>query len=384
MHNSTGIYKSDHNILNTLAVYLLFLGYLIDLSGKMGLRFFFVYPSLFFLIVKSFSNNINSRHFFFVIFLLLGYPFLLTVFSFFFYDNYDLITSQFMSTFQMIFIFLAIKDFNPKKLLDILLYSILYVQMFSFFVFVGCFLNIPLFINLIDLMGRPFDGGYFGFLRVGDFALPQLYFKSTLIFVFPAIYFFSLKKYWKSFLSITTLFLALSKSGSILALCGILYFIINRRKSSDLIFIIIAIILLIYFGESYLDNYINLNESYTADVRRGQYNWFIKYIIENPIKFLFGSGFGNSVYINNEEVVALELDHIDTIRKYGVLWLLILFSPIFLKIFQNFKDIEHKGLGISYLLTFIAVGTNPLLLTSVFFILSYIVFRSFTMIDLND
>ena len=361
--------------IDFLAIHFLFLGYLIDLSGKMGFRFFLVYPSLIYLLLRSIKKNINSNHLIFIVFICFVYPFILSIFSFLYFDKYDLIISQLMATVQMIFIFLAIKDFSPLKLLHYFLDSIVIIQIFSIFVFIGCLLNISYFLNLIDFLGKPFNGGYFGFLRVGDFALPQLYFKSTLIFVFPAIYFFSLKKYLKSFLSLTTLFLALSKSGSLLALFGILLIIFNRKKASDLIFIIIAFFVILYLGETYLDNYINLNESYTAEVRRSQYSWFIDFIIHQPFKFLFGSGFGNSIIINNSEVVALELDHIDTIRKYGIIWTFILFSPLFFKLLNYKNDNTNKGIGISYVLTFIAVGTNPLLLTSIFFILSFIVYR---------
>ena len=121
-----------------------------------------------------------------------------------------------------------------------------------------------------------------------------------------------------------------------------------------------------------------------AEVRRSQYSWFINFVIDEPLKFLFGSGFGNSININNTEVVALELDHIDTIRKYGFFWFMIVFAPSFIICIINLFKSRNAGVVVAYIFTFVAVGTNPLLLTSVFFILSFVVFRIISSFNLNE
>ncbi len=366
----------NYSSLDKLARYGMLLGFCFDLSGHLGLRMLFSFPCVLYLLLRNLYTFKDNLYIFGLIFLLGIFPFFQLLKGFVLYKPNEFVVSQFMSTFQMIFLYISLKNVDGNKLLNEFLNSIFIVQICVLVLFLGGLLGNPILTYIIHFLGVPFNGGYFGFLLVDGYTVPQIYFKSTLFYIFPTIYFFSEKKYIKSLISIITLVLALSKAGSVLALFGILILIIKRKKIYDFFFILIFILLIGFFGESYLNNYLELKDSYTLYVRDMQIRWFQNWIFTEPIDFIFGMGLGSNVKIPGFGIAsALELDHLDTIRKYGFLWFIIIIIILFKIIIKSFSLKNHFGITIAFIMTFIGVGTNPLFLTSLFFIITFIIYK---------
>lgn len=366
----------NYSSLDKIARYGLLLGFCFDLSGHLGLRMLFSLPCILYLLLRNLYTFKDNLFFFGLIFLLVIFPFFQLLRGYALYEPNEFVVSQFMSTFQMIFIYISLKNVDGKILLNEFVNSLFIVQICVLVLFIGGFLGNPILTNLIHFLGTPFDGGYFGFLLVDGYTVPQIYFKSTLFYIFPAIYFFSVKKYIKSLISLITLVLALSKAGSVLALFGIFILIIRRKKIYDFFFLLIFILLLAFFGESYLNNYLELKDSYTLYVRDMQIRWFQNWIFTEPLDFIFGMGLGSNVNIPGFGIAsALELDHLDTIRKYGFLWFGIIIIIILKIIIKSFSLKNHFGITIAFIMTFIGVGTNPVFLTSLFFIITFIIYK---------
>lgn len=366
----------NYSSLDKLSRYGMFLGFCFDLSGHLGLRMLLSFPCFLYLLFRNLYTFKDNLYIFGLIFLLGIFPFFQLLKGFVLYKPNEFVVSQFMSTFQMIFLYISLKNVNGKILLNEFVNSLFIVQICVLVLFFGGLLGNPILTNIINFLGAPFEGGYFGFLLVDGYTVPQIYFKSTLFYIFPAIYFFSDKKYIKSLISLITLVLALSKAGSVLALFGIFILIIRRKKIYDFFFLLIFILLLGFFGESYLNNYLELKDSYTLYVRDMQIRWFQNWIFTEPLDFIFGMGLGTNVNIPGFGIAsALELDHLDTIRKYGFLWFFIIIIILFKIIIKSFSLKNHFGITIAFIMTFIGVGTNPLFLTSLFFIITYIIYK---------
>lgn len=363
------------SFLDKIVLYALVFGLCFDLSGHFGIRSVFVFPSAFYLLVRNFKDFKDNNKFFFLIFLFIIFPILGFFRTFLTSIPNEFVTSQLMATLQIPFLYICLKKTSGKVLLKVFVNSLFALQVIGIILFFGGLIGNTFITNIIHLLGSPFDGSYFGFLRIGNFTLPQIYFKSTLFFVFTAVYFFSKKNYIKSLISISVLILSVSKAGAVLAFFGILILIVKRRKIKDLLFITIGFLLMLYFGDSYYQNYMELSDSYTLKVRVLQWSWFKLWIVENPFDFLLGMGLGRSINIPNYGIAtAIELEHLDVIRKYGVLWFIAILYSIFSIVRKSFYN-KDFGITIAYIMTFIAVGTNPVFITSLFFMLSLILYK---------
>jgi hypothetical protein len=362
--------------LDKIARNAMLLGLCFDLSGHLGLRTLLAYPSFLYLFLRNIFNYKDTSRFFFLIFIFGIVPLVQLIRTYIVYTPNDFIISQFMSTFQMIFIYICLKSTDGRTLLKEFVNCIFIVQITALILFFGGLLGNPFLTKIIHQLGAPFNGGYFGFLLVDGYTVPQLYFRATLFYIFPSIYYFSEKKYLKSLISIAILILALSKAGTVLSMLGILMLIIKRKKIYDVFFVLIIIILIVSFGESYLNNYLELKDSYTAQVRTLQIDWFKNWVLDSPLSFVFGMGLGTDVFVPKYGMAsALELDHLDTIRKYGVLWFLIVVFLILKITLRSFFKKGNFGITIAYFFTFLGVGTNPVFLTSLFFILTLIIYK---------
>jgi hypothetical protein len=89
-------------------------------------------------------------------------------------------------------------------------------------------------------------------------------------------------------------------------------------------------------------------------------------------RLLFGMGVGSSFYSvgAGDFVSDVEVSHFELVRQFGLVYALAFFTYVgWLTAAVWRTDGDGRLLGIGLMLLFIAAGTNPLLLTSVFFIL---------------
>jgi len=116
----------------------------------------------------------------------------------------------------------------------------------------------------------------------------------------------------------------------------------------------------------------------TSKIRIGHWQSFVDLMSEHPSYLIWGQGTGTSFVSIGEayraggvahEVYNIELDHIDSIRQFGLLWFLGfagLTGWTALRLLRRRDDGENRALGYAMIALFIAAGTNPVLITPLF------------------
>jgi hypothetical protein len=122
-------------------------------------------------------------------------------------------------------------------------------------------------------------------------------------------------------------------------------------------------------------------EATTSQVRIGHWKSFVDLMEENPSYLIWGQGTGTQFVSLGEAarsgglphpVYNIELDHIDSIRQFGLPWFIgftALSAYVSLKLIWKSRSNEDKGLGYAMGGLFIAAGTNPVLITPLFMML---------------
>lgn len=183
-------------------------------------------------------------------------------------------------------------------------------------------------------------------------------------------------------------------------LCAILSFFLLKGKifriygdkllfNRSRVIILVALLLLVvcaimYWVERldvFFDYFINAltGKSETTIVRIQHFESIVKLFQDNPFYLIFGQGLGTTFYTTGFGYFTdnVEIDHINTIRKFGLVWSTLFYLFIFWEINSLGRSIkkDDRVLGLAYLLTFILVGTNPLLINPLFLILTIIVYK---------
>lgn len=239
--------------------------------------------------------------------------------------------------------------------------------------------------------------GFFGNKDIEGSYFPNVYFKSVLFLNFAFIIFYSKKQYYKSLIIFVGILLSFSKSATIGAIiCWILLEInIFHRKNNHLYIkpqkmklIMIILSCSIFLIVSYwheLDVFYNYfvnaltGKSATTIVRIKHFESLIQLFSDNPRFIITGQGLGTRFYTSGFGRLAdnIEIDHINTIRKFGFIWSTFFYYIIIweILILQKSKLKQYKTLCIAFFSTFILVGTNPLLISPLFLMLMVLVYK---------
>lgn len=349
-----------------------------DMGGELGVRF-----AAFILIFIGFAFSLYSRkalvmplsiskELFFLVFLLVLWPFILLIKSH--VNGYDLSLSisQISSLFFAFTYFLyRIQTYKINGLKN-LLYSFYVLSCFYCAMIVIYFFNADLF---GAITGYFMEQGLYAGVRSESVDLPNVYIKSSL-FIFFAFSCFLGKNRIKSSIIYVGTFITTSK---ILFLFNTLlvFYRLNFRVK---LFLILILILSFPFLSSFLSSdVLNFSEylltavdgnSITASKRISDFYSVLNLFNKDYIGLLFGFGPGSLIFTDfmNTAVVNIELDHLNTIRKFGLLWFILLCSYIFyvgLLLKKNGMSSELIGLiGV-----FVLAGTNPVLISPMFFII---------------
>ena len=106
-------------------------------------------------------------------------------------------------------------------------------------------------------------------------------------------------------------------------------------------------------------------------IKIGHIKTVLDLVFKDVVTFLFGMGLGSSFYSYgvNQMVSNIEVSHFNLIRQYGVLYSICFFSYVFMVFVSLLKtDRNGKLLSIGLAMLFLAAGTNPLLLSPVYFL----------------
>jgi hypothetical protein len=284
--------------------------------------------------------------------------------------------SQYQSTL-LAFILLIILSNSPYEFLAKALYVSIGITAFiAILIAVVLTTGADFFSGLLSRLHEE-SAGYFGFRAVGGNLLPNVYFKSTLFYVPAAFFFLFRRQYFLYSICLIGLVVAVSKTGMFIVLVGTILIVLkNERIFVKLLIVAIAFAVFIYIYQSpisYLFVEILEGRSDTISMREGHFTSIKHLFSDQPFEFLFGFGLGSEFYSEGAGayVTNIELDHLNCIRKYGLIWSCIFFGMVLytaLRAIQSpFKDV--RILGICLVVAFVVAGTNPVLISPVFFLI---------------
>jgi len=247
--------------------------------------------------------------------------------------------------------------------------------------------------SFMDVMRTENDiHGKFGVRALGGQTFYGVYFKATLFYVAGFIYALYRGKWRGALLFLSALVLTVSKAG--IALCAVftMWYVLTvsswkrRAALAALSIVIVALTTSLVDLEivgSYLD-YLSATfrgEATTSKVRIGHLKSFVDLMQEHPFYLIWGQGTGTQFVSLGEAarsggvphaVYNIELDHVDSIRQFGLPWFLgltTLTAYVSLKLIWTQKSSAKKALGYAMGGLFIAAGTNPVLITPLFMML---------------
>lgn len=320
-----------------IAVVLMFFATVIDLGGGLGIKYASYTFALFVILLKRrfpFNKSLISFGILFIICPILSFIWGIC-------NNAELNSAIIQITpFIPAFFLLLLLD---KNNINIALYvfnnSLLIIAILTIAIYLLLIVN-PSLIELISGFMINHNMGFFGNKDIEGSYFPNVYFKSVLFLNFAFIIFYSKKQYYKSLIIFVGILLSFSKSATIGAIiCWILLEInIFHRKNNHLYIkpqkmklIMIILSCSIFLIVSYwheLDVFYNYfvnaltGKSATTIVRIKHFESLIQLFSDNPRFIITGQGLGTRFYTSGFGRLAdnIEIDHINTIRKFGFIW----------------------------------------------------------------
>ncbi len=229
---------------------------------------------------------------------------------------------------------------------------------------------------------HPFEGHFSGFF-------PNVYFRWTLLLIPTAILFFEESKI-KLIVIALALFSTLSTAVILFAIIAFIWFSLEKIYRTKkivywgryffivgffIIFLCWAIYLLGYGGIlGFVLSKLTLSSDSTL-IKIGHIRSIISIALSNTFTFLFGTGLGSSFYSIGAKAIVnnVEVSHFNMIRQFGIIYVVAFFSYVAWLFFRLFKlDDTGRLLAIGLATLFMAAGTNPLLMSPIFFIIMVI------------
>lgn len=245
--------------------------------------------------------------------------------------------------------------------------------------------------RLFDLLSSLHEReGYFGVKSFGDTQIPRIYFGSTLFLVPTSVFYLFAGKVLRALVAFLALAFAFSKAGIVIVLAFGLVSLVSALFSfrasgttdwprtrwsfylrASLPFLLLVgltcSVLLAFpsFSEELSDTV--ATESGSAQVRIAHFDSVVKLFVDNPHYLFVGQGVGVPFYTSGESeyVQNIEVDHVNTIRKFGLPWFIAFTVVVFYssaKLIRS-RDQEACACGFALISMYLAAGTNPVLLS---------------------
>jgi hypothetical protein len=349
----------------------------LDMGGEFGVRTLLLFPGVFsiFILIKIKWHPIHLLSFI----LFVVYPSILMVGASLGLNDLGIALSQFKATVFGFFLLILISSIRDRELLfDGIIRAFVMVAIISNILIVGVMLDIQVASDIIQTLSFS-GGGYFGDRVLSNKSLvTNLYFKSTLFM--PSVFLISIyrRKYFGAVLILFASIFSFSKMAFIASMLILFFYIIFRTKGSVKKLVFIGLFLFIFsygtYGIGLFQEVQTLFTSrhHTVHVRIDHYYSLISFWSANPFQFIFGSGLGSSFFSNyyGVDIYNIEIDHLNIIRKYGVIWFIVFSFFVIYAIWCSFNSRSNykKYMGISVMVAFIIAGTNPVLISPMFFL----------------
>lgn len=237
--------------------------------------------------------------------------------------------------------------------------------------------------------------GFFGTRPGWESSVPNVYFGATLFLVPTCIYFLFQRRFVASAIVLVGLTLSFSKAGLLIVLGFLLFFLIQEvvlartgissrapdlrkkallvRAGPAVLLVGVLVLALSAFPEFAQDLSDSLRgESDTTAIRLNYATFVLHLFSDNPQYLLWGQGAGISGLAPGDSIEAHnELDHLNTVRKFGVPWFLVFTWFVFRVVVRltRSREAELRAFGVSLFGIYLAAGTNPVLTSPLFMML---------------
>jgi hypothetical protein len=380
------------------ALYVVFLlGLLIDIGGAFGIKYAAFVIVVMYLALSALKLRFSVPLSFvliegllFGIAPLLFFSIAIAVFS----VPPDLAFTQ-VTSFAVWLLYPLLIQVQPKSQL---------ISTFTRVMFIGAVLTIVMFailvalfligrLDIIEALNVFMDShrlGYFGQRPIGEQTFeffPNVYFRWTLLMLPAALLTFGKRS--AQFATFVAAVLATVSTAAILFLlvsvCWAAVAMVARREGHAWqirrsLALILLLLLLIAFGlyatgRGQIVPFVLSKlspESVPTSIKMGHIESILELVARSPLTLLFGTGAGSTFYsIGTSSVVgAVEVSHFDLVRQFGLLYGLA-FTAYCTMLVLTVRRMDFTGrmLALSVVILFVAAGTNPLLISPVFFLM---------------
>lgn len=261
------------------------------------------------------------------------------------------------------------------------------VVMFCF-IYLLHFLGRGELIARINMFANEYRLGYIGRrpLVGASFFFPNVYFRWTLLLIPAAILLLQGNK-TKFIFVVLAVFLSTSTAAILFLFLGLLWALFSNLLSGKIsklytkrliligVIVSLATFVLYYSGYGYIIEFVidkfNVSSA-SISIKVGHIKSILALMSKYVTIFLFGTGVGFGFYSIgvNKVVINVEVAHFNLMRQFGILYALAFFFYEFI-LFIKLRHFDKTGklLSIGLAMLFIAAGTNPLLISHIFFLL---------------
>lgn len=356
-------------------IWFLWFANLYDMGGGFGIKYVSIAVAVLYLVpnFRALPTDRPTTHLLIYIFLL--WPLLSLLHGLYAGADTALAVSQ-VTPFlvAVIYVFVS-QQVSPDRAIAAF-FGIMFSLAIVVFVMYGLlWLNLPGSEYLL-LIFQSAEHGYFGYRSIGGTELPNVYFKATLFFVPTYVYYLYKGNFIKALLILVALILAVSKAGFAICLAfSVGYFFMfktdKRRKTAIVVTFLILTPLFLgfqHFTEALVESVTGQSE--TSQVRLSYLGSLYDLFGGSPLLLLVGQGTGVPFYSEylGEFVANIEVDFLNSIRKFGLLWFLVFAALILTHFYKLFRSAfpENRIIGLALLAMFFAAGTNPVLISPPF------------------
>ena len=387
--------EAEENLWRDRIIMLMMVAAVIDFGGGFGLRDLSIVLGLAYVVVNYRHLQVRSTEFVGLFLLFLLVPLWSVLVGLMAGGNLFVAQSQVSPFVIGVIYFFLLSHGGSRYAIDIFFKALAALAAFSsvMIIYGAIAPGSPVIELFIDIMRTENDiHGKFGLRALAGFEFYSIYFKATLFYVAGFIYALYREKWGLTGLFFLALFLTVSKSG--IALCAVfaVWYALTTSSWKRRLILVSAILLLSMLTVSFVDlkivsgyvDYLSATfrgEATTSKVRIGHWKSFVDLMKENPSYLIWGQGTGTQFVSLGEAargagiphaVYNIELDHVDSIRQFGLLWFIGFTACtvyVSLKLIWIRNNDKAKGLGYAMVGLYIAAGTNPVLITPLFMML---------------
>lgn len=221
---------------------------------------------------------------------------------------------------------------------------------------------------------RPLPGGI-------SLMMPNVYFRWTMLLIPAAAVLVGSRRLW---VVIAAVCATLSTGTIVFAIAGVLLGVVmdpERRVGRLLVAAmigggVVAVAGVVLMSTAYGEVLLTLVEKFSAasdstSQKLGHIQSIIALLTESERALLTGTGVGSTFYSRGveAEVWNVEVSHFNLLRQFGAVYTLLFFGYVaYVAARLLGSDLSGRRLGVGLVMIFVAAGTNPLLLSPVFFL----------------